>query len=75
MVGQSKVVIRSEHDPPLSLNGDDGVLGFGDGFEIGVQPLCLDFIGPGELPALLEESDVGVQGVTRHGTSRGAKWT
>ena len=55
---QAQVVVGPQHDPLLALDDDDRVLGLGDRLEIRVQPRSLDFPGPGELPALVEERDM-----------------
>ena len=58
MVGQPEVVVRAEHDPLLTVNDDDGVLRFGNRLEVRIQADPLQFTRFGELPALLEESDL-----------------
>ena len=68
MMGQTQVVVRPEHDPLLTLNDDNRVLGLGNRLEVRIQPGRLHFPRTRELPALLEQRDL-LEGLSIHGTS------
>ena len=77
MVGQPQVIVRAKHDPLLTVDGDDGVLGFRDRLEIGVEAGRLNLAGLGKLATLVEEHHLGLlRGVrlSRHGSSRSYGW-
>ena len=73
VVGQAEVVVRPQHDPLHALDHHDRVLGLRDRLEIGVEPLCLDLVRPGELAALLEQRDVGLYRRCRHESPGGGR--
>ena len=66
---QPEIVVRAQHDAPLALDDDNGILGFGDRLEVRVETRSLDFACLGELPALLEEGHL-MHYLCVHGASR-----
>src|SRR5690606_7555828 len=65
-MGQAEVVVGAEHHELAALDDDYGVLGFGYRLEVRVQAGGLGLACGSELPALLEQGDLSLDGIDRH---------